>query len=69
MNGWRITGAAVLGLGLAGCALGPSGQAPAMPEPARYAASPPPDGGASATGPELVVAHVPAAAWWTVRWC
>ena len=65
MNGWRITGAAVLGLGLAGCALGPSGQAPAMPEPARYAASPPPDGGASATGPELVVAHVPAAAWWT----
>ncbi|WP_368641016.1 efflux transporter outer membrane subunit [Castellaniella ginsengisoli] len=64
MNGWRIAGAAVLGLGLAGCAPGPSGQAPVMPEPARYAAGPPPDGGASAAGPELVRAHAPAAAWW-----
>ncbi len=65
MNGWRMIGSAALGLGLAGCALGPSGQAPAMPEPARYAAGLPPGGAASAAGPELVAAHTPETSWWT----
>ena len=41
MNRLRTIGAAALGLGLAGCALGPSGRPPVMPEPARYAAGMP----------------------------
>lgn len=62
----RAIGAAALGLGLAGCALGPSGRPPAMPEPARYAAGMSGDGAAPpGGGPVLVAAQAPEAFWWT----
>ena len=67
MNGWhgmRMAAQAALGLVLAGCALGPSGKPPAMPEPVRYVAGPAPDA-APAGSPDLVAAWAPDASWWT----
>lgn len=60
-----MAGALALSVGLTGCAFGPSGQPPLMPEPARYAAGLPPDSAARADGPALVAAHTSATAWWT----
>lgn len=60
---WLVVGAGLASL--AGCAFGPSGQPPTMPEPSWYAASVSPPRQGPAAGPELVTARAPMAAWWT----
>ncbi|TAM06725.1 MAG: hypothetical protein EPN70_04835, partial [Paraburkholderia sp.] len=54
--------------GLTGCAWGPGGQAPAMPQPAHYGAQPQPAQTVAAQGvaQQFVVGAKPVPQWWTL---
>jgi NodT family efflux transporter outer membrane factor (OMF) lipoprotein len=60
--------AALLTLGFAGCAWGPGGKAPEMPEPAHYGAEPQPAQTVAALGvaQQFVVGAKPVPQWWTL---
>jgi NodT family efflux transporter outer membrane factor (OMF) lipoprotein len=59
---------ALAALSLAGCAWGPSGEAPAMPQPAHYGADPQPAQTVAAQGvaQQFVVGAKPVPQWWTL---
>ncbi|WP_084169656.1 efflux transporter outer membrane subunit [Paraburkholderia ferrariae] len=60
--------AAFAALGLGGCAWGPGGEAPAMPQPAHYGAEPQPAQTVAAQGvaQQFVVGAKPVPQWWTL---
>lgn len=60
--------ALALTFGLTGCAWGPGGQAPAMPQPAHYGAQPQPAQTVAAQGvaQQFVVGAKPVPQWWTL---